>query len=355
MVNHQTVYENYTTHRFFDTRSMKRETGSASRLAALASCFALVLLAVSTAKPAYADNWRGISGAVTLRELVTDMTVEIELKPGVTATGEYYANGTARIEAWGETFLRNWHVSGDDQVCYSSLTETNCYTFEQNLDVPGEYRIRHTETGDLTAIRISEADPKIVTRDTVPDSDGGLGSPSAEEIAAELSNPNSSLGTMSLQFDYIAFEGDLPGASGQDALRATFQPSLPYPLSDSMNLFIRPAIPLIISQDVPGASGGFDSKGVDLGDISFDASLARSFPNGLVLLGGLAGTLPTATNDVLGLDQWLLGPEFAVAKVLKWGVIGVLVSHQWDIAGEDDFSTSVTAGQYFYSINLRDG
>ncbi len=133
---------------------MKRETGSASRLAALASCFALVLLAVSTAKPAYADNWRGISGAVTLRELVTDMTVEIELKPGVTATGEYYANGTARIEAWGETFLRNWHVSGDDQVCYSSATGTECYTFEQNLDVPGEYRIRHTETGDLTAIRI---------------------------------------------------------------------------------------------------------------------------------------------------------------------------------------------------------
>jgi len=75
----------------------------------------------------------------------------------------------------------------------------------------------------------------------------------------------------------------------------------------------------------------------------------------MMLLGGLAGTLPTATNDALGLDQWLLGPEFAVAIVQKWGVVGVLVSHQWDIAGEDDFNTSVTAGQYFYSINLRDG
>ncbi len=315
----------------------------------------LFLVAVSMAGPVYADNWVRLSGAETLRGLISGTTVEIELKPGVTANGEYYADGTARIEAWDETFLRTWQVSGDDQVCYSSATETNCYTFEQNLDVPGEYRTRHTETGDLTVLRISGTDPKIATRETAPDSDGGLGSPSAQDIAAELSNPNSSLGTMSVQFDYIAFDGDLPGASSQDALRATFQPSLPYPLSDTMNLFVRPAIPVIISQDVPNLNGGFDSQGVDLGDISFDASLARGFPKGMVLLGGVAGTLPTATNEALGLDQWLLGPEFAVAKVLKWGVLGVLLSHQWDIAGEDDFSTSVTAGQYFYSINLRDG
>ncbi len=315
----------------------------------------LLLLAVLTPGPVYAGNWVSLSGAETLRELVSGTNAEIELKPGITANGEYYADGTAKIEAWGETFLRTWQVRGDDQVCYSSATETNCYTFEQNLDLPGEYRIRHTETGDLTVLRISGTDPKIATRDTAPDSDGGLGSPSAQDIAAELSNPNTTLGTMSVNFDYIAFEGDLPRASSQNAFRATFQPSLPYPLSDTTNLFVRPAIPLIISQDVPNLNGGFDSKGVDLGDISFDAAVAKSFPNGMVLLGGLAGTLPTASNDALGLDQWLLGPEFAIAKVQKWGVVGVLVSHQWDIAGEDDFSTSITGGQYFYTINFRDG
>jgi len=315
----------------------------------------LVFLAVSTAKPAYADNWVSLSGADTLRQLVTGTNAEIELKPGVTARGEYHADGTARIEAWGETFLRTWEVRGDDQVCYSSVTETDCYTFEQNLDMPGEYRIRHTETGDLTVLRIIGTDPKVATRDSVPDSDGGLGSPSAEEIAAELSNPNSTLGTMSFNFDYISLGGDIPGASSQDAFRMTFQPSLPYPLSKTTNLFIRPAIPLIISQDVPNAAGGFDSKGVDLGDITFDASLARGFPSGVVVIGGLTGTLPTASNDALGLDQWLLGPEFAIAKVQKWGVFGLLLTHQWDVAGDDDFSTSITAGQYFYSINLRNG
>lgn len=106
---------------------------------------------------------------------------------------------------------------------------------------------------------------------------------------------------------------------------------------------------------MPNQSGGFDSKGTDLGDISFDASLTKTLPDGIVLVGGLVGTLSTATDDDLGLDQWLLGPEAAIAVVRKWGVAGVLVTHQWDVAGEDDFSTSITGGQYFYTYNLGDG
>jgi len=33
----------------------------------------------------------------------------------------------------------------------------------------------------------------------------------------------------------------------------------------------------------------------------------------------------------------------------------LLVSHQWDVAGEDSFSTSITGGQYFYTYNLSNG
>ncbi len=331
---------------------MKRDGMPAVRLASLLGC----LLACWAVGLAYADDWAKLSGAETLQKFVSGARAEIQLKPGVIAIGEYYADGTAKIEAWGETFSRTWEVRGDDRVCYTSATETNCYTLEQNLDVSGQYRARHVVTGELTIFRVSGTDPRIITRETPPGAEGGLGAPSADDIAAELSNPNSSLGTMNVLFDYIAFEGDLPGASSQDALRATFQPSLPYPLSDTTNLFFRPAFPVIISQDVPNVSGGYDSQGVDLGDISFDLALARSFPNRrMVLLGGMAGTLPTATNDALGSDQWLLGPEFAVATVRKWGVLGVLVTHKWDIAGDDDFNTSITGGQYFYTFNMGDG
>ncbi len=197
----------------------------------------------------------------------------------------------------------------------------------------------------------------------------------ASEIAAELSNPNTVLGTMNFNLDYIAFDGDLPGANNQSAVRLTFQPSLPYPLENGMNFFARPAIPIIIKQDLPTANNyhapgidtpgafegrtpffsGYEDQGFNLGDIGFDVGVGKSFPNGLVLIGGIVGTLPTATDDALGKDQWALGPEALIALVKPWGSVGLLVTHQWDVAGNDDIDTNVTAGQYFYTINLKDG
>jgi hypothetical protein len=303
---------------------------------------------------AYADNWQALEGADTLRSFVSGATAEIEVKPGVTAIGKYYADGTAEIEAWNETFRRTWSVEGDDHVCYSDV-ETNCFTFEQNLDERAEFRARNVQSGELVTFQVKDAEGKNYSGATTPDDEGGLAAPSAAEVAAALSDPNTNLGTMVMQFDYIAYDGDIPGAGSAEATRMLFQPSLPYKLSDTTNVFIRPAIPVIFSQDVPQLGGGFSSEGIDLGDISFDASIGKTLPGGIVLLGGVAGTLPTATNDSLGLDQWLLGPEAAVAKVGAKGVVGVLVSHQWDVAGEDDFDTSITAGQYFYTLNLKDG
>ena len=315
---------------------------------------ATILFACMTSSLAYAENWQPLTGAETLQKLVSGATAEIELTPGVTAVGTYHADGTAEIEAWNETFRRTWSVKSDNQVCYSDV-ETNCFSFEQNLDDPAQYRASNVETGEVLIFRVTDAEAGTFTRETPVNSEGGFGSPSAAEVAAALSDPNTNMGTMNFQFDYIGYDGDIPDASSADAVRMLFQPSLPYKLTDTTNLFVRPAIPVIFSQDVPQQGGGFSSEGVDLGDIGFDASLAKTLPGGFVLLGGLAGTLPTATNDSLGLDQWLLGPEVAVAMVRPWGVLGALVSHQWDVAGEDDYDTSITGGQYFYAFNLNDG
>ena len=176
---------------------------------------------------------------------------------------------------------------------------------------------------------------------------------SAADIAKELSNPNTTLGSLNFNFDYIRYDGDLPGADGTSAKLMSFQPVLPYSLGEGVNLFVRPNIPLIFDTPVP--SKNFDGSGFELGDIGFDAAIGKSFPSGLVLVGGIVGTLPTATSDDVGLDQWLLGPEFLIGKVFDWGVLGLLVTHQWDIAGDDDFDTSITGGQYFYTFNLDDG
>ena len=313
-----------------------------------------LLIIIALSPLAYADNWQPLTGADALQSLVSGATSEIELSPGETVVGKYHADGTAEIEAWGETFNRTWVVKGDDQVCYTDL-ETNCFTFEQNLDDPAEYRASNVANTEVFTFRVTDAETDTFTRETPAGSEGGLGSPSAAEVAAALSDPNTNMGSMNFQFDYISYDGDIPGAGSASATRMLWQPSLPYKLNETTNLFIRPAIPVIFSQDVPQQGGGFSSEGVDLGDIGFDFSVGKTLAGGIVLLGGLAGTIPTATNDSLGLDQWLLGPEAAVAMVRKWGVVGVLVSHQWDIAGEDDYDTSITGGQYFYAFNLKDG
>ena len=185
--------------------------------------------------------------------------------------------------------------------------------------------------------------------------------PSAEEVARQLANPNTSLAMLNFNFDYVDYDGFLPGADGAEAWRLSFQPSFPYPLGDGKNFFLRPLIPVMYDQPVPvvgdqsiGPQTPFvTGSGLELGDISFDAAIGKSYSNGMILVGGMVATLPTATSDLVGLDQYLLGPEVLVAKVGAWGALGLLLTHQWDIAGEDSFDTSITGGQYFYTINLK--
>ena len=62
----------------------------------------------------------------------------------------------------------------------------------------------------------------------------------ADEIAKALAHPNSVLGALNFNFDYITYKGDLPGASDQNATRVTFQPVLPYQISDTINFSCGP-------------------------------------------------------------------------------------------------------------------
>lgn len=187
---------------------------------------------------------------------------------------------------------------------------------------------------------------------------GCLGSPlmaqTAAEIADRLANPNTSLGSLAFPIDFINYGGSLPDAGGQNAWKVSAQPSLPYPVAEGVNFFLRPLIPVIIAQPVPVA-GEFEHRGVALGDIGYDAVIGKTFASGLILMGGVAGLMPTATDSVLGLHQWLFGPNGLVGYKPGWGFLGLLVSQQWRIAGSNEASTSITSGQYFYTIDLGGG
>ena len=188
----------------------------------------------------------------------------------------------------------------------------------------------------------------------IADDDGQIGGPdgrdqasatanekSADDLAKELSNPNSPLATLTFKQTYTSFDGNLPGAGDQSSNVSLFQPVFPFPLGDSgtTNLFIRPAFAYVWQQPVfNSGTGEFENKS-GWADIGFDVALGRTYDTGLVVVGGVQGTIPTNTDVSAG--QWRLGPEFLVANIGEKGYWAVFPSHQWDVGGDNyDYSTS---------------
>lgn len=164
---------------------------------------------------------------------------------------------------------------------------------------------------------------------------------SADDLAKELSNPNSPLASLVFKQTYTSFDGRLPGASDQSSNVTLFQPVFPFPLGDSgaTNLFIRPALAYVWQQPVYDPVTSTFSNKSGWADVGFDVAVGRSYDTGLVVVGGVQGTIPTNT-DVSG-GQWRLGPELVVAKIGKKGYWAVFPSHQWDIGGDNyDYSNS---------------
>jgi hypothetical protein len=181
------------------------------------------------------------------------------------------------------------------------------------------------------------------------------GEKSAADLSKELISPNTPLATLSLKQAYTKFDGDLPGASDQSSLTTTFQPVFPFPLGDSgtTNLFVRPAFAYVTRQPVfDPVTGTFENKS-GWADVGFDVAVGRSYDDGLQLVAGIQGTIPTNT-DVSG-GQWRLGPEFVAFKFFEnKSFLGAFPSHQWDVGG-DDYDYSTTGLELFGGFILDDG
>jgi len=315
----------------------------------------MVVALIGSAAVAQETEWEQIVGAEVLQEFMSGLKAERKARGGSTHRAEYSADGTGVLHAWGETFNRTWEVRGEDQICLTTGGQEQCFFVDQKVGTEDRYRVRSVTTGKVRRFRMTEGTAVSEGEPGEVGSEGGAAAASANEMAAKLADPNAAIGTMTLNLDYVQFGGDLPGASGESSFTLGFQPSLPYPLGGGKNFFVRPLIPIIVEQPIPNAEGGFDSAGTELGDIGFDAAVGFSLKSGNVLVLGLAGAFPTATDDALGKDQWLLGPEVVFAMIKKWGVLALFTSHLWDVAGEDSFNTSITSGQYIYNFFLKDG
>jgi hypothetical protein len=301
-----------------------------------------------------AQDWQPVTDPQALGALFTDTVQTAELAGGSIAVASYNADGTGELEAWGDTFPREWQLDENNRICILVDRRPQCWEIERNAAKPGEYRGTKIESGETVIFSVTAQQVQL---DAGPRTDsGGSAQPSAAEMAQKLANPTNPIMTIGNNFDYVLFDGDLTDADDQSSFRYLFQTVFPFKLSDNRGtVFFRPAVPIFFNEPVPDGFGGFDDKGVDLGDIGFDFSYGQTSKSGWIYGGGLVGTLPTATDDALGKDRWSAGPEGLFGKIGSWGAALALVTHQWDFAGSGDADVNVTSLTYVYAFALQEG
>ena len=166
---------------------------------------------------------------------------------------------------------------------------------------------------------------------------------SSDAIARELNNPNTPLAKLTIEYSTTAFDGDIPGADNQNVDVFLFKPIFPFPLNEdgTKNFFVRPVLAYFTEQPIfDSDEGRFKSKS-GLGDMGFDVAVGQSYDSGLILVGGVQGTLPIGEDDFTG-DQYRLGPEFIVADINTSRVIAAFPAHQWDISGDGPSYSTTT-------------
>ena len=176
----------------------------------------------------------------------------------------------------------------------------------------------------------------------------------SDALAKELANPGGSLSSMNNKFEFRWYDGDLPGAEDQTSFNYTFQPVLPFGLENGDTFIVRPAFTYLADQPYFDPTRlEFDSTHA-FGDIGFD--LLYSFGNidPYVFGLGVAGSIPTGTDDRITSNNWILGPSALIAQKFDWGIAGLFAFHQVDVAGNGaPFET--TSLQPIFAYSLGDG
>lgn len=168
------------------------------------------------------------------------------------------------------------------------------------------------------------------------------------ELAKKALNPVAAMYSLPVQYNWDQKMG--PSGDGMHSV-TNIQPVLPFTLNDDWNLISRTILP-IIDQHGLAAGGTADESGV--GDItqSFFFSPKKATQSGWILGGGPAILIPTASDELLGSEQWALGPTVVALKQANGWTHGILANHLWGLAGsppDDKDSVNQTFLQPFLS------
>jgi len=201
--------------------------------------------------------------------------------------------------------------------------------------------------GDLDAPLIAAPPPDVAppadaprssrtpaTPAAAPEPAVGGGASDADELAKALANPIANLVSVPLQSNF-----DFGAGPGDDGFRYTLnvQPVIPVDLGEDWTLITRTILPVVYQDDEASALSDDDAFG--LGDTVFSAFFSPKTGSKVTWGVGPVVYLPTATEDVLGADQWGLGPTAVIVVADGPWTYGGLVNHVWSLGETRDFDS----------------
>ena len=98
------------------------------------------------------SEWIAIENPAELRAIYSNTTFHGSAFTGDAAqgrpfVGEFRSDGTGTLLIEGRRIPRTWEVKGNDQVCATDATGTNCYRLARSTTNPREFLGRHVSSG----------------------------------------------------------------------------------------------------------------------------------------------------------------------------------------------------------------
>jgi hypothetical protein len=172
--------------------------------------------------------------------------------------------------------------------------------------------------------------------------------PSLDEVNKQLTNPVSSIWSLTAQFNNFILE------NGHWNHNMLFQPVLPISLSENWNLISRPVIPLYQSVPHPIGPDRFRQT-TAFGDIIDVEMLSPAHVDPWLLALGPTFIFPSAGSMFTGQGKYQIGPAGVIGILTDKYIVGVFPQQWWSVSGGDRPAVSQLNLQPFASWFLGGG